>query len=74
MADEPTGNLDTKSSEEIMGILHQLHHQGATIVMVTHDPDRVAMPERVITVRDGEIVNEQRRTEAKQQGELQHAG
>lgn len=71
MADEPTGNLDTKSSEEIMGILHKLHHQGATIVMVTHDPDRAAHAQRVITVRDGEIVNEQKHEEP--QGELQHA-
>ena len=60
MADEPTGNLDTKSSEEIMAILHKLHQQGATIVMVTHDPERGAHAERMIVVRDGEIVSEQR--------------
>lgn len=73
MADEPTGNLDSKSSEEIMNILHDLHRKGATIVMVTHEPERAAHAERVITVRDGEIVNEQRKARV-QQGELQHVG
>jgi len=73
MADEPTGNLDSKSSEEIMNILHDLHRKGATIVMVTHEPERAAHAERIITMRDGEIVNEQRKARA-QQGELQHAG
>ena len=73
MADEPTGNLDSKSSEEIMNILHDLHRKGATIVMVTHEPERAAHAERIITVRDGEIVNEQRKARAEQ-GELQHAG
>ncbi len=61
MADEPTGNLDSKSSEEIMHILHRLHRQGVTIVMVTHDPERAAHAERIITVRDGRILNEQRK-------------
>jgi len=56
LADEPTGNLDSKSSEEIMAILHRLNHAGATIVMVTHEPERAAQAQRVITVFDGEIV------------------
>ncbi|CAN5471359.1 ABC transporter ATP-binding protein [soil metagenome] len=73
MADEPTGNLDSRASEEIMNILHELHRQGATIVMVTHEPERAAHAERVITVRDGEIVNEQRKAKAQPQGVLQHA-
>ncbi|MEM7345189.1 MAG: ABC transporter ATP-binding protein [Chloroflexota bacterium] len=55
LADEPTGNLDTKSSEEIMNIFHRLHRDGATIVMVTHEPERAAHAERVVTFRDGEI-------------------
>ena len=63
MADEPTGNLDSKSSEEIMRILQQLHQQeGATIVMVTHDPNIAAHAERIVTMRDGQIVDDQRRT------------
>ena len=56
LADEPTGNLDTKSSLEIMSIFHRLHAQGATIVMVTHEPERAAEAERVISLLDGNIV------------------
>ena len=55
LADEPTGNLDTRSSDEIMDIFHRLHGQGATIVMVTHEPENGAHAERVITIRDGQI-------------------
>jgi len=56
LADEPTGNLDTRSSGEIMDILHRLHGQRATIVMVTHEPENGAHAERIITIRDGRIV------------------
>ncbi len=56
MADEPTGNLDSRSSEEIMGILHRLHNEGATIVMVTHEPERAEHAQRVIQVLDGRIL------------------
>jgi putative ABC transport system ATP-binding protein len=55
MADEPTGNLDTKSGEEILGIFEKLNEQGITIIFVTHDPEIVAYSERVITIRDGLI-------------------
>ncbi len=58
LADEPTGNLDTQSSEEILGLLHQLHDQGATIVMVTHEPGIANHAERVIFLRDGQIVSD----------------
>jgi putative ABC transport system ATP-binding protein len=58
LADEPTGNLDSKASVEIMGILHKLHQGGATIVMVTHEPDIAAHAQRTICVRDGKIVND----------------
>ncbi|MFC2015471.1 ABC transporter ATP-binding protein [Chloroflexota bacterium] len=53
LADEPTGNLDTQSSEEIMELLHELHDGGATIVMVTHEPDITEHAERVVSLRDG---------------------
>jgi putative ABC transport system ATP-binding protein len=53
LADEPTGNLDTQSSEEIMDLLHELHDGGATIVMVTHEPDIAEHAERVVSLRDG---------------------
>ena len=55
IADEPTGNLDTKSGEEIMTLLHKLHKDGATIVMVTHDPEIAVHTERTIHLRDGLI-------------------
>lgn len=56
LADEPTGALDSRSGEEVMGILHQLKAQGHTVIIVTHDPQVAAQAERVIEIHDGEIV------------------
>lgn len=53
LADEPTGNLDSKSANEIMEILHNLHQSGRTIVMVTHEHDIAEQTQRIISVRDG---------------------
>jgi len=56
LADEPTGNLDSKASVEIMDLLHQLHKQGVTVVMVTHEQDIASHAGRIICVRDGKTV------------------
>ncbi len=58
IADEPTGNLDLKSSQEVMGIMKELHDEGRTIIMVTHNPEITANCDRVIRLRDGRILNE----------------
>jgi len=58
LADEPTGNLDTRSAAEIMRLLHQLHDEGATIVMVTHELDIAEHAQRVIYLRDGQIISD----------------
>jgi putative ABC transport system ATP-binding protein len=55
LADEPTGNLDTQSSAEIMALLHELHDRGGTILMVTHEHDIAANAQRTVHVRDGQI-------------------
>ncbi len=58
LADEPTGNLDTKSGLEIIGILKDLHEMGITIVVVTHNPEIAAKTQRFVEIRDGLIVRE----------------
>lgn len=55
LADEPTGNLDSRSGEEIMELLHSLHEEGRTIVMVTHDPEIALHTQRSIHLRDGKV-------------------
>lgn len=59
MADEPTGNLDSRSSVDIMNIFSSLHEQGKTVILVTHEPDIAEYAKRVITVRDGLILSDQ---------------
>ena len=59
LADEPTGNLDSKNGEAVMNLLTELHNQGATICMVTHDPRYAEFAERTIHLFDGRIVDEQ---------------
>lgn len=55
LADEPTGNLDTKTSKVVMETFQQLHSKGHTIILITHEPEIAAYAQRVITIRDGEI-------------------
>lgn len=59
MADEPTGNLDSKSSVEIMKIFQKLNNEGATVIMVTHEPDIAQHTKRIVRFRDGEIVSDE---------------
>ena len=59
-ADEATGNLDTKTSYEIMDIIQKLNQSGKTIVFVTHEPDIAAFSSRTITLKDGVIISDQR--------------
>ena len=60
LADEPTGNLDSKTGEEIMEIFHELHQQGNTIVLITHDDEVAAQAARSIHIRDGKVSEVQR--------------
>jgi putative ABC transport system ATP-binding protein len=64
LADEPTGNLDSESSVEIMRLLRDLNQQGRTIVLITHEADIAAFAQRVVRLRDGVIVSDERRPAA----------
>ena len=60
LADEPTGNLDSRTSEEIIGIFQRLNDAGKTVVLITHEPDIAAHARRVVYVRDGKIWRDER--------------
>jgi putative ABC transport system ATP-binding protein len=60
LADEPTGNLDSQTGEEIMNLFARLHEQGNTIILVTHEPDIAARAHRVIRVRDGRVEKDEK--------------
>jgi putative ABC transport system ATP-binding protein len=60
MADEPTGALDTRTGEEIMAVFQQLHREGKTVVVVTHEPDIAQHAERVIRFKDGVVISDER--------------
>jgi len=60
LADEPTGNLDSQTGEEIMALFAHLHEQGNTIILVTHEPDIAAHAHRVIRLRDGKVERDER--------------
>jgi putative ABC transport system ATP-binding protein len=70
LADEPTGNLDTHAGEEVMDLLIELHDQGATIVMVTHDPECAEYAERAIHLLDGQIASDTRNGGNRRRKEL----
>ncbi|KQQ51289.1 MULTISPECIES: ABC transporter ATP-binding protein [unclassified Plantibacter] len=63
LADEPTGNLDSRSTDDVLGIIEQLHRAGSTVVLITHEDEVAARAERVVTMQDGRIAaDEDRRT------------
>jgi len=73
MADEPTGNLDTRTTFEIMSIFQQLNKSGITIIMITHEPEVAAFTKRNVLFRDGMIISDtqvENQTDASQMGEL----
>jgi len=69
LADEPTGNLDTEMTLEIMSLFQQLNERGKTIVMVTHEPEVAAYTRRVVTMRDGELRSDRRVEERRRAAE-----
>jgi putative ABC transport system ATP-binding protein len=77
LADEPTGNLDTRTSIEIMGFFQELNNAGITIVMVTHELDIASYCKRIVVMRDGEVIsdeiNKDRRLAADERATLDHA-
>ncbi len=68
-ADEPTGNLDTRSSYEIMSLFQRLNQQGRTIVVVTHETDIAELTERIIRIADGRLIDDKRNPHPKSAGE-----
>ena len=61
LADEPTGNLDSRTGREILGLFHKIHVQGNTIIMVTHDREVADQAQRIIHIRDGQIEKDERK-------------
>ena len=60
LADEPTGNLDRHTGQEVMAVLERLHHDGGTVVVVTHDPDIGSRAHRTLRMIDGAIISDDR--------------
>jgi putative ABC transport system ATP-binding protein len=58
LADEPTGNLDTKTSEEVIGVFQKLNDSGKTVVLITHEPDIAEHAKRMVVFRDGKVVED----------------
>jgi putative ABC transport system ATP-binding protein len=71
LADEPTGNLDSRMGEEVMDILLQLNAEGTTVVMVTHDEQEARRTHRIVRVFDGQLVHAERPVEHSEQGQVQ---
>ena len=69
LADEPTGNLDSKTGEEIMALFGNLHRQGNTIILVTHEMDIAQHAHRVIFIRDGRIASDEKMVRKQSPGD-----
>jgi putative ABC transport system ATP-binding protein len=69
LADEPTGNLDSKTGDEIMALFDELHHKGNTIIVVTHEPDVAEFAHRIVHIRDGVIASDIASARAQRPGE-----
>lgn len=69
LADEPTGALDTRTSQEVMEIFSNLHREGITVVLVTHEPDIAVYTERVLSFRDGRLTSDTRKQQAAAAGD-----
>lgn len=65
LADEPTGNIDSKASLEIMGLIEKLHEEGNTVILVTHEPDIAQHAHRIVRLMDGEIVSDKQNDSIK---------
>ena len=74
LADEPTGNLDSKNGSAVMGLLKELHAEGATICMVTHDPRYAHVADRTVHLFDGQIVDEEDVKRAEHASKLEESG
>ena len=72
LADEPTGALDSKTSIEVMDLFDELHAQGLTVIMVTHDPLVAQRAERVIMLSDGKVISDKQNGEKLIQEEMQY--
>ena len=59
LADEPTGNLDSRTSEEVIGLFQELNRQGKTVILITHEPDIAQFASRIVACKDGRIVSDQ---------------
>ena len=74
LADEPTGNLDSHSTQEIMGILKELHGEGRTVILITHDNEIAAQAKRVIKIKDGRIESDSSGQQEKQESQEEQKG
>ena len=74
LADEPTGNLDSKNGNAVMDLMRELHDEGATICMVTHDPRHATVAQRSVHLFDGQVVDEEDAKRVEHAHELEESG